>query len=113
MQFRPPSEFISDAGRNLIIAELLPEADEAEIQDLYRIYKGLGLVLGVAVFEPREPVVGEGVVETRSDRPTGPRAVAADGDAGKGDRGLVRDERGTAGHIEKRMIGGVSKAPAD
>jgi hypothetical protein len=72
------SKFIADARRNLIAAKLLLEPDDAEIQDRYRIYKGLGLVLGVAVFEPREPVVREGVVETCSDRPTHARAVVTD-----------------------------------
>jgi hypothetical protein len=79
MQFRPMSELIADARCNLIAAKLLLEPDDAEIQDRYRIYKGLGLVLGVAVFESCEPVVGEGVVETCSDRPTHARAVATDG----------------------------------
>ena len=72
------SELIADARRNLIVAQLLLEADETKIQDGYRIYKGLGLILRVAVFEPCKPVVREGVVETSSDRPTHARVIAAD-----------------------------------
>jgi hypothetical protein len=66
MQFLPGLELIADTRRNLIVAQLLLEADEAKIQDRYRINKRLRLVLGIAVFEPCEPVVREGVVETCS-----------------------------------------------
>ena len=43
MQFRQMSELIADARRNLIVAQLLLEPDDAKIQDRYRICKGLGL----------------------------------------------------------------------
>ena len=71
-------ELIADTRCYLIVAQLLLEADKAKIQDRYRIYKGLGFILRVAVFEPCEPVVREGVVETCSDRPTHARAIATD-----------------------------------
>jgi hypothetical protein len=71
------------------------------------------LVLGVAVFQAGEPVVRESVVETCSDCPTNPCAVATDRDAGKRDRGLVRDERGASGQIEQGVISSVAEAPAD
>ena len=66
------SELIADAHGNLIAAHFLLEPNQTKIQDWYRIYKGLGLVLRVAVFEPRKPVVREGVVETRADRTSWP-----------------------------------------
>ena len=85
MPFLPMLELIADTRRNLIVAQLLLKADEAKIQDRYWIYKGLRLVLGVAVFKTSEPVVREGVIETCSNRPTHPRAVATERDAGKRD----------------------------
>jgi hypothetical protein len=45
-------ELIADTRCDLIAVQLLLEPDDAEIQDRYRIGKGLGLVLRVAVFEP-------------------------------------------------------------
>ena len=72
------SELIADARCNLIVAQLLLEPDQAKIQDWYRIHKGLGLVLRVAVFDPCKPIVREGVVDTSSHRPTHARVIAAD-----------------------------------
>ena len=72
------SELVADARRNLIVAQLLLESDEAKIQDGYRIHKGLGLILRVAVFDPCKPVIREGVVETSSHRPAYARVIAAD-----------------------------------
>ena len=107
------SELISDTRCDLVAVQLLLEPDNAEIQDRYGIRKGLGLVLRVTVFEPCKPVVREGVVETRSDRPTHARIIATDCDAGRGDRGLVRKERGATGHIEQGVIGSIAEPPTD
>ena len=63
-EFRRMLELIADTRRDLVAVQLLLEPDDAEIQDRYRIRKGLGLVLRVAVFEPSKPVVREGVIET-------------------------------------------------
>jgi hypothetical protein len=49
------SELIAEACSNLIVAQFLLEPDEAKIQDRYRIHKGFGLVLRVAVFDPSKP----------------------------------------------------------
>src|SRR6478609_10602943 len=102
------SELISDTRCDLVAVQLLLEPDNAEIQDRYGIRKGLGLVLRVAVFEPCKPVVRKGVVETRSDRPTHARIIATDCNAGRGDRGLVRNERSATGHIKQDMIGSIA-----
>ena len=45
-------ELIADTRCDLVGVQLLLEPDDAEIQDRYRIRKGLGLVLRVAVFSP-------------------------------------------------------------
>src|SRR6478736_10489032 len=112
-EFRRMLELIADTRRDLVAVQLLLEPDDAEIQDRNRIRKGLGLVLRVSVFEPCKPVVREGVVETRSDRPTHARIIATDCDAGRGDRGLVRNERGATRHIEQSAIRRVAEPPAD
>jgi hypothetical protein len=63
MQFRQLSKLIADTRRDLIVAQLLLEPDEAEIQDGYGIGEGLGLILRVAISDTREPVIREGVVD--------------------------------------------------
>jgi hypothetical protein len=75
MQFRQLSKLIADTRRDLIVAQLLLESDEAEIQDRYGIGEGLGLILRVAIFDTREPVFRESVVDAAPDCP--PRARAS------------------------------------
>ena len=57
MQFRQLSKLIADTRRDLIVAQLLLESDEAEIQDRYGIGEGLGLILRVAILDTRKPVI--------------------------------------------------------
>src|SRR3954452_4998587 len=83
------SKLVADASSDLVIAQLLLEADDAKIQNWCWIYKRFGLILRVSVFDPRKPVARESIVETGPYRPTDARVIAANCDAGKGNRGLV------------------------
>lgn len=71
MQFRQLSKLIADTRRDLIVAQLLLEPDEAEIQDGYGIGEGLGLILRVAILIP----VNQLLVDAAPDCP--PRARAS------------------------------------
>src|SRR5277367_3250658 len=63
-------ERVANPGSNLVIAQVLFESDESEVQDRYRIDKGLRFKLRIAIFHACEPVVRKGVVDTHACRPS-------------------------------------------
>src|ERR1700730_9644369 len=108
-------EFVAEAGLNLVFGQMMGGGHRPQG------FRGEGKVrataeIGVAVFGPDRPVVGDGIFEAAADRPAGAGLRILLGQEGrKADRVIILEagEGGAAGAVDEDAVEGDTETGAD